>query len=507
MGSSAHKKDQNRAKERPKEHAGKKKKHKGEPSSKRKSKDKKDRRNRNEAGSRNEANQSTELSGPASAEKRKTCLANTKFLIVAEPRVPDEASKEEKKQIKDSHKKWLKETTATLKEAGATVASKLKGEGDKAVTHVLSTRVDYADQPPEIVQAVSRGIPIMNYSFVSESLYAGHRVAEKPHLLTPFVPEMEVFESDIAAPPTVKSDQRILQDLRAEAAVSLTRHGQRLTVALAQNQNEVHVVAGSKRLGWGIAKAARRTGALAGAGGSTESGPLWSIASSWAPCCAGEGSRTRKRTVANAKKQYAPAGPPFARKLSGHDKVKPLKSRVLMAPDHRVTAFTIDPDTDALYTGSDAGGLVGWDLSGGVAFWALPPTKAAPGVRPVGVNVMQICKQVLSVTFADGAMKGLDPHSGAELWSVEGAGVTTLTVAGGIIYMGCYDKTVRAVEAHTGIERWSCEKHTGGRHTRFCCFCPLVVQTVVSVLALLAPLCNHLYSSVLIFDWFVGISF
>ena len=96
------------------------------------------------------------------------------------------------------------------------------------------------------------------------------------------------------------------------------------------------------------------------------------------------------------------------------ESAKTLTSRVLMAPDHRVTAFAIDPDVDALYTGSDTGGLVGWDLNGGVAFWAIPPPTPAPGVRAVGINVMQICKGVLSVTFADGTMKGLDPHSGAE---------------------------------------------------------------------------------------------
>jgi outer membrane protein assembly factor BamB len=61
-------------------------------------------------------------------------------------------------------------------------------------------------------------------------------------------------------------------------------------------------------------------------------------------------------------------------------------------------------------------------------------------------------------------MKGLDPHSGTELWAVEGAGVTTLIVADGVIYMGCYDKSVRAVEADTGVESWSCVKHTGERH-------------------------------------------
>jgi hypothetical protein len=429
------------------------------------SKDKRDKKNRNEKGSKHGPKPTKSLAesnGPGADDKCKTCLTGTKFMIVAEPRIPDGASKEETKQIRAAHKQWVKETTATLKEAGATVASKLKGEGDKAVTHVLSTRADYADKLPGIVEAMARGIPIMNYSFVSESLYAGERVPEKTHLLTPLVPEMEVFETDNAALPEVKADVRFLQDLRAEAAVSLTRHGQRLTVALSQNQNEVHVVAGSRRLGWGIAKAARRTGALAAAGGSTESGPLWSIASSWAPCCAGEGSRARKRTTTKVAERYAPAGPPFTRKPPGHGKSKALTSRVLMAPDHRVTAFAIDPEIDALYTGSDAGGLVGWDLNGGVAFWAVPPAKSAPGVRAVGVNAMHICKGVLSVTFADGAMQGLDPHSGAELWSVEGAGVTTLTVADGIIYMGCYDKSVRAVEADTGLERWSCVKHDGG---------------------------------------------
>ena len=442
MGSSSPKGDQKKKKDRSKSSADKKKKKDEKPSNKA-PKDKRD----------NE---------PASAEKRKTCLAGTRFLIVAEPRVPDGASKEEAKQIKAAHKVWLKETTATLEEAGATVASKLKGEGEKAVTHVLSTRADYADKLPRIVEAMARGIPIMNYSFVSESLYAGRLVPEKTHLLTPFVPEMEIFESDSAVPPEVKADVQFLQDLRAEAAVSLTRHGQRLTVALSQNQNEVHVVAGSRRLGWGIAQAARRTGALAAAGGSKESGPLWSIASSWAPCCAGEGSRNRRRTTTTSK-HYAPAGPPVARKPTKQSKPKVLTSRVLQAPDHRVTAFAIDPDTDALYTGSDEGGLVGWDLFGGVASWAVPPAKPAPGVRAVGINALHICKGVLSVTFADGTMKGLDPRSGTELWSVEGAGVTTLIVADGVIYMGCYDKSVRAVEADTGIESWSCVKHTGER--------------------------------------------
>ena len=44
-------------------------------------------------------------------------------------------------------------------------------------------------------------------------------------------------------------------------------------------------------------------------------------------------------------------------------------------------------------------------------------------------------------------MQGLDPQSGEELWSVAGAGVTTLVVVEGVIYMGCYDKSVRAIEA------------------------------------------------------------
>lgn len=459
MGSSSPKGDQKKKKDRSKSSAGKNKKKDEKPSSK-VSKDKRDRKNRNGTGNKYELKQTdsqAESNEPASAEQRKTSLAGTRFLIVAEARVPDGASKEETKQIKAAHKVWLKETTATLEEAGATVASKLKGEGEKAVTHVLSTRADYADKLPRIVEAMARGIPIMNYSFVSESLYAGRLVPEKTHLLTPFVPQMEVFETDGAVPPEVKADVRFLQDLRAEAAVSLTRHGQRLTVALSQNQNEVHVVAGSRRLGWGIAKAARRTGALAAAGGSKEVGPLWSIASSWAPCCAGEGSRNRRRTTTTA-------GSLGDRERPKQGKAKALTSRVLQAPDHRVTAFAIDPDTDALYTGSDEGGLLGWDLTGGVASWAVPPVKPAPGVRAVGINALHICKGVLSVTFADGTMKGLDPHSGTELWAVEGAGVTTLIVADGVIYMGCYDKSVRAVEADTGVESWSCVKHTGERH-------------------------------------------
>ena len=45
------------------------------------------------------------------------------------------------------------------------------------------------------------------------------------------------------------------------------------------------------------------------------------------------------------------------------------------------------------------------------------------------------------------AMQGLDPQSGEELWSVAGAGVTTLVVVESVIYMGCYDKSVRAIEA------------------------------------------------------------
>ena len=453
--------------------AAKKEKKKDTPS--KKASDKKDKKKEKKAAGKKDSKKKkdkqqkkkkvpTEPDGPASAELRATCLEGTKFLIVAEPKIPDSSSKEETKRIKAEHKEWLKATTATLKDAGATVASNLKGEGDKAVTHVLSTRADYADQLPKIVEAVARGLPIMNYSFVSESLYAGKQVPEKTHLLTPFVPEMEAFEVDTdgGPPPEVSEDQRFLQDLRAEGAVSLTRNGQRLTVALAQNQNEVHVAAGSRRLGWGIAKAARRTGGLAAAGASSETGPLWSIASSWAPCCAGEGSRERKRTVTNAGERYAPAGPPFTRKPPGHagGRTKPLTSRVLMAPKHRVTAFAIDPETDVLYTGSDAGGLLGWDLNGGVAFWTVPPATPAPGVRAVGVNAMRVCKGVLSVVFADGTMKGLDPHSGAELWAVEGGGVTTLIVAKGVIYMGCYDKSVRAVAADSGMERWSCAKHT-----------------------------------------------
>ena len=66
------------------------------------------------------------------------------------------------------------------------------------------------------------------------------RVVEKPHLLTPSEghDERRVWECD-ELPPEMTGDQQKLQDVRAEGAISLTRHGQRLTIVLSQNQNEV----------------------------------------------------------------------------------------------------------------------------------------------------------------------------------------------------------------------------------------------------------------------------
>ena len=145
-------------------------------------------------------------------------------------------------------------------------------------------------------------------------------------------------------------------------------------------------------IGWGAMKAAKVAGGLVTSQGS-ESGPLWSLASSWAPCCAAEGAREQKR-------KYTPADrPPSTRP---RDKTKAITSRVLMAPSHRVTAFCVDPDRDVLYTGSDVGGIVGWDLAGGVAFWSNQPPEPAPGVRAIGCNALRVCKGILSATYADG---------------------------------------------------------------------------------------------------------
>ena len=252
-----------------------------------------------------------------------------------------------------------------------------------------------------------------------------------------------------------------LGDIRAEGAVALTRRGQRVTVALAQNQNEVHVVAVPSRRWTAIATHAKYTRKVAkkklAARKDDVGGPAWAATRCWAPCCAGEGAASPRRRASPRSEDYEPAhprGPPAKGK-----KAKPITSRVLMAPDHRVAAFAVDPETDVLYTGSDKGALIAWDLRAGVPWWSIPSPTPAPGVRPVPIKALQFCRGVLSATSEDGQLRGIDPDSGKELWSVSGAGVASVVITAGTIFCGAYDHSVRAIEADTGIERWSFVKH------------------------------------------------
>jgi outer membrane protein assembly factor BamB len=249
-------------------------------------------------------------------------------------------------------------------------------------------------------------------------------------------------------PPKPPSAQAIaIEGARAEGAVAFERHGQPLVLALARGRNELHVVAGAAT--WASRKLAAAKGAV---GVGEDDQQTWAATHSWAPCCdcsrRATGESPRRRPRGSPRGDSRQAGPPAE-----------ITSRVLAAGDHRIAAFAVDPRADAVYSGSDTGELIGWDLSAGSKTWVVPPFSPSPGVRPSAVTAMSVCRGVLSVTSLDGTVRGLEPTSGEQLWTLAGESIGAISVGGGVIYTGSYDKTVRATAADTGKEVWCFSGH------------------------------------------------
>lgn len=251
-------------------------------------------------------------------------------------------------------------------------------------------------------------------------------------------------------PPKPPSDQAVaIEKVRAEGAVAFKRHGQPLVLVLARGRNELHIVAGEAT--WASRKMAAAKGA---AGVGEDNQQTWAATTSgWAPCC-----HCSRRTDGDSPRRRPRCSPRAGRQTQGPP--APITSRVLESSDHRIAAFAVDPRADAVYTGSELGELVGWDLSAGSRLWVVPPFLPGPGVRPSAVTAMSVCRGVLSVASLDGTLRGIDPGSGEQQWTLAGDSIGAVVVGSGVIYTGSYDKTVRATAADTGKELWKYSGHT-----------------------------------------------
>lgn len=244
------------------------------------------------------------------------------------------------------------------------------------------------------------------------------------------------------------SEQAIaIQTARAEGAVAFARHGQPLVLALSRGRNELHVIAGKAT--WASRKLAAAKGAV---GVSDDDQHTWAARNSWAPCC-----DCSRRVTGDSPRRRPRGSPGPGGKQQGPVEIT---SRLLASADHRIAAFAVDPRADVVYTGSEMGELIGWDLSAGAKTWVVPPFSPAPGVRPSAVTAMSVCRGVLSVTSLDGTVRGIRPTSGEQLWTLAGESIGAVTVSGGVIYTGSYDRTVRANAADTGKELWKFTGHS-----------------------------------------------
>jgi hypothetical protein len=278
-----------------------------------------------------------------------------------------------------------------------------------------------------------------------------------------------------------------LQRSRAEGAHSLQRRGQRLCVSVCRNRSELHLSAGKRRRGWGGLRGLRaRRGDLSGQLGLLgQGGAAWSVLHSWIPDVA-RGVNTVTEEPEEGEKAVAAVGgaPPQERTegkeqaASGASKSPPPPGAlpgqtVLRAEGHRISAWAVHPDADVIYTGSDEGAVLGWDVSGGGGRGPPQPWRVLPPSlrRPAAVTALHCCRRrggggqgkgrldgALVIAGSDGSLRAIDPRyrytpGGDGASYGKGAGSTvmpTLWSMGGCVcgkggYCRCADRGVCCV--------------------------------------------------------------